>query len=60
MKRTVSRFVVDQAISKRIRMHGWSWPRGAQATVARSLGVSQTRVAARRLELLLEAVRDFP
>ena len=38
-------------------MHGWRWPYGTEATVARCLGVSQFRVQMRRLELLLNAVK---
>ena len=56
----VSGWIVDQAISQRVRMHGWSWPRGTQATVARSLGVTSSRVQQRRLQLLLEIVREAP
>ncbi|KZR86268.1 hypothetical protein MITS9509_03507 [Synechococcus sp. MIT S9509] len=52
--------VVDKAINQRIRMHGWCWPRGTQATVARSLGVTPSRVQHRRLQLLLDHVKDFP
>jgi hypothetical protein len=52
--------VVDDAIRRRTAMHGWRWPHGTEATVARCLGVTQQRVQMRRLELLLDVVRQVP
>ena len=51
---------VDEAIRRRTQMHGWRWPRGTEATVARCLGVTQQRISLRRLDLLLDAIRQVP
>lgn len=51
---------VDDAIRRRTHLHGWRWPRGTEATVARCLGVTQQRVSLRRLDLLLAEIRELP
>ena len=51
---------LDQVISRRNQLHGWSWPRGVTTSVARDLGVTLQRVTNRRLDLLLDRVRQFP
>ncbi len=56
----VKAFQLDRAIGQRNHLHGWMWPRGAESSVAKALGVSQQRIAERRLELLLHRIRRFP
>ena len=45
---------------RRIVVHGWRSPRGAEATLARCLGVTQQPVSDRRLSLLLEEIKEVP
>ena len=51
---------LDLVIHRRNQLHGWSWPRGVPTSVARDLGITLQRVTERRLDLLLDRVRQFP
>lgn len=60
MRSIVNAFQLDRVIGQRNHLHGWLWPRGTESLVAKALGVSQQRLADRRLDLLLHAIRRFP